>query len=445
MIFVQALNLILVVLFGFLLVNILIKKSNFWEKVAVGYFAGTGLFTLILFLLNLVGVSFSRSHSFYVLGVLIIVSLIITLFTRGWKINHVPIFRYKFSETDLISKFLFILLILFFLSSLIYTLYWPIKDWDALTLYDMRGRIFAETGFMYPAFSIDRYYLAYPLYTSIAHAWVYLIGMRNPFFLYTLNYIFFISAFYSLVRGVTDRKVGLIIAFILASSLEIFLHSEAAYTNLPYAIFYSLGILYFYNYLTRKNFGSLAISSILVGLSTWVRSSEPFWITTILILFFLVVTKRAKLLHLLDHILIILCLKIPWSIFYNANNVQQSLGASNINIFSGLTIQLLMTRLLEVSRYLFANFIIKLNVIFVISILSILLAWGRKTAPKYFGAIILLNYFIVFGGTYVYSFIYPKWWLVGDSVSRMSLFFIPITLFFVAILLWDLYLQKAKR
>ena len=32
---------------------------------------------------------------------------------------------------------------------------------------------------------IDRYYLAYPLYTSIEHAWVYILGMKNPLFLYS--------------------------------------------------------------------------------------------------------------------------------------------------------------------------------------------------------------------------------------------------------------------
>ena len=445
MIIVQIVGWFLVFFLGFLVVDCLITKDEFIGKVIAGYFIGIGLFTLFLFLLNLAGFPFTLMNSLLGLIGLVVVTLVINLSRKGWRLKFVINIKNEFSGGGLLVKLILFLIFILFTSSLAYTLYWPIKDWDALTLYDMRGRIFAETGIMNEAFKIDRYYLAYPLYTSIEHAWVYILGMKNPLFLYSLNYIFFVIAFYFLIKRIVNKYIALGVAFIIASSLEIFTHSQTAYTNLPYAIYYSLGIIYFYYYLSRKEVGCLILSALFVGLSTWIRSGEPFWITPIILLFILLLRKKVKLMHLVIYGVVILSLKIPWSRFYSLNEPQNISSYLNLELLTNINFLVFFNRLEEVTRYLFTNFVSKLNILFIISILSTYIAWSKKKESFLLGLINLINYIIVFGGTLFYSFIYPKWWLVGDSVSRMSLVFIPIIIFLTVVSLSEVLHLKEKQ
>lgn len=416
--------------FGYFLFNLLVESENFLEKLSLGYLVGMGLSTLIFFVLNIIGVKYTTSNLFILLTVLNALIICLNLFLK--KIGHIKIIPPNLKSYSFLEWSILILLTFFFLTSLINNLYWPINDWDALTLYDFRGQVFALTGFMDPVFSIHRYYLGYPLLTSLSHTFVYLMGGKNPHFLYSINYIAFIVSFYYLVKRVMTRKIALLMSFLLAISFEIYDHSKLAYTNLPYTIYYCLGVIFLFFWIKNKNSKSLIISGILVGLSTWTRSSEPFWIVPLLVVFLILISQK-KIFGILEYFLIFFSIKLPWD-FYITNKGED---ITNISQYSSLklTLNLIINRAFEVTNYFYLNVLKKEALLYLIFLLGLFFISKKDKAVFYFALMVLLNLAIIGGGIFLYSFIYPKWTTIGDSVSRMSMIFVPLIIFFISLIL----------
>lgn len=417
---------------GYLIVNLIDLKFTIYEKLATGFLISTGLSTFLWFIFTSFGFTFDLKMCLNILTVLIIVFLILNIIFKNINSLKFPIFNFRVSNFQLIVTLLILIAVV---SSLIANLYWPIRDWDALTLYDFRGKFFASENSISDVFKIHRYYLGYPLYTSLLHAFVYLLDVKgNPLFIYTLIYASFIVAFYFNLKRITSNKIALLFTFVIAFTFEIFDHSLLSYTNLPYSAFLLLGYLYFINYVKDTKLSSLVLASLLIGLSGWIRSSDPFWIPALLLMIYESI-KNKKFNHLVMFIVIILTIRLPWSYFVSEISKGYSVTSSNnLNLIFTTSISKYIDRLFLVIPYVWINVIKPQLSIYLMFVLTLLMYIPKPSRVLTITRLlVLINLCVIIGGVYFYSIVYEKWQVIGNSVTRMSIFMTPLILIVVAI------------
>ncbi len=435
------LGIFLILVLGFLIVNFINPKITLVEKVFSGFLISSGLISFLWFIVYLTGVTFNLSNTLSVLSIALVVFVILNvLFKRKIYLDISTLFKFKKYELIIGT-----LILLAFASSFLADIYWPIRDWDALTLYDFRGRFFASQNDISSVFDIHRYYLGYPLYTSIFHGFIYLIDdTGNPLFIYALIYISLIAVVHSVLSRITNKTVAMVFTFVIAFTYEIFDHSLLAYTNLPYSSFLIIGYLYLLQYFTENSKAHLFMSALFIGLSGWIRSSDPFWIPPILLLIYEAVKSR-KYNSFVVFVLMILFFRVPWSIYVSEISKNYAITSSNnIGMLFSTSLTKYIDQLFLVIPYVWVNVIKPQLSVYILFALSLLVYLPKQSKTvNAIKSLVLINLAVIFGGVYFYSIVYDKWQVIGNSVTRMSIFMTPLILIQLAIILYNW--QKSKH
>lgn len=432
--FISISGVLLVIVFGYFVVNVISPRKKFLEKISLAYIFGFGIFTFALFISNwFFKMPFSRNSSWLLLIFLSIVAFFVNIYRKAYPIQFVGFGRRIHLKFIKFSRFeLMILVIIVFLcvSSIAANIFWPVRDWDAITLYDFRAKVLLAQSQISPAL-LFRYYLQYPLYTSLSHFWFYVNGIKNPMFFYSLNYISLVILFYALVKRIASRSNALFFTFLLAISSVIYQNSMIAYTNLPYTTMLVLGSLYLFFWIKQNGKDDLIISMLLISLSTWVRSSEPFWAIP-LGFASLILLKRQKFFMAAVYPIVVFTTRNSWFAFkkYVFGSSPSTFGSIRLAAFR-------VDRFFEVGRYILKNAILPYKIFLAIFIFALLILFTKKSkinfSQIYLALLIIAVFLGEFAGTYIISFSYDKWVLVGDSVTRMMFFIIPLIIFFVAV------------
>src|SRR5205085_9805358 len=110
------------------------------------------------------------------------------------------------------------------LSALAISLYWPIWVWDALAMFDYRGRVIAITGSL-DFLRHEAYWGTFPLLTSLAHALVYRLGGTTPQLIYPLYYLALLLVFHDNVRTISGPRSGAVFTVLLATTPIVWVHA----------------------------------------------------------------------------------------------------------------------------------------------------------------------------------------------------------------------------
>jgi len=416
-----------------------IPKHNLWGNLGLSYLLGIGIFTFLMFLTNVAGIIFSLTNELLLLA-LIAIPLVFYKKSQIGKFSIEIVQSFKKSKMSSVEKIMLGVMAFAVISSFINTFYWPVYLWDSLVLYDFRGVIFAASGFMKEAF-VDNYYTGYPLLTSLAHTIVYLSGGKYPQFLYSLFYLSLGLGFYGSLREFISRKLSLFFTAVLLITGPIFYHSLISYTNLPYTTFLCLGALYVYLWDKKKQIGYLILSALLVGLSTWTRSVEPFWLAVFLVIF-LVSIYRKRIWSVLTFSIFFFPIHEAWKVFQGS---LRGTGASTVGEIVGYTKLLLAlldpTRWIQVVGYLYKYVVIPWGAIFAAFILAaislFLIKKQRKLFLIYFITVSLLG--VLAAGTFAFSEGVANWFAIGDAAERLSMLFYPLFIFCIAMVFGEIY------
>lgn len=420
---------------GLPLTLIIAPKHNVAGRLGLSYLLGIGIFTLLMYVTNLLGLKLTFLNNILIF---IAVSIPLVFLARKKLINYWNEHRksVKNFRPDLTEKIILFAIMFLVLSSFIATFYWPVYIWDSLTLYDFRAHLFSQTGFIKHALdaSYNGYYLSYPLLTSLSHTIVYLTGGNNPQFIYSLFYMSLGLVFYGQLREFVSGKYSLLFTLVLILVPQIFNQSAVSYTNLPYMIFFALGAIYFYVWNKKRSTGYLMLSAILLGFSVWTRSVEPFWMG-IFMLLILTSIFRKKFLDIFVFSFFFFPVQMVWENF-------KSLSTSAIpttGIIRGsatiLTKYFNFQKIGEVSNYVYQSVIHPWGLIFplflAVLIYSLIIGEIRNTYMIYLIVFVLLA--MLFAGTYVFSFTFATWSQIPDSASRMAMIFYPLFMYSVAL------------
>ncbi len=419
---------------GYLLVGLITKKIKGIEKAGLSFLLGLGLFTLLVFVLSTAGFYINSRNILFLIAVLLI------LLIGTSKVLNKRLFPgikelFERRECFSIEKAIFWVICTILLISLLVSAYWPVSIWDALVLYDFRAKVIVETGYFVQIADKYKYFAHYPLFTSLSHVLVYLFGGTNPQYIYSLLFLSFVAIFYRAVNEFSSRKASLIATLVMCSTPILFHHSTFAYTNLPYTVYLVSGFFYLYRYLlNNKNSDSLIISALLIGLSTWTREAEPFWITSLVVLIPFAIYKK-KLKHIVLYASSFFAVQYPWrihlvNIFGKGRSTSRQISSVASSIYKNIEVK----SLLEIAKFIYDSMVKQWGLfLLILFFLIVLLENRRKTRARtnVFLIIILVNFMLLVVSTYHFSLSYEGWQKIPDSARRMSMFFIPLLIFYI--------------
>lgn len=454
MITISILGLLGIFSFGFFISDaILGKKSHILERISVGFLLGSGLFTFIIFLANWwLRIPFKTAHSLLILLLLNAFAFAVNVFVRKIR-KEKELFDYNlnfkegFENLSTIEKIIIGIILFLFLTSLIHNIFWPVSDWDALAVYDFRAKSFVATGFMTDAISRG-YFTGYPLYTSLFHTFLYLIGFKNPVFFYAIIYINLVLVFHFIMLKISNnRSLSLVFAAFVSINSSIYTHSQMAYTNLSYSVFLAIGFAYLiYSFCEKKiNLNLLYIGVLLVSLASWVRTSEPFWLLSIpFIILFLIYSK--KILHTIALLLILYLPRFIWFKFlveYKISESSYDTGA--LSLIKGMVLHFFSLNHIKILSYFYTNMLSPYNTLLIVFVISFSLLIYYVFVKKTFrftlknnqsififlpSLLVLLSVAIMLLGLYLFMFLFGDiaYEIIG-SAERSTMPLIPFILF----------------
>ena len=424
--------LILLLSFGLLITILLKVKVGLAERLSLSYLLGIGSFTFFVFAFDLLfNIDYSLNNTFSLL-----ISLCATLFAIKYK-DTIEFFKnIKFEkkpfkwQSVLFWSFIGIIVTYTFLVNL----YWPVYDWDALALYDFRAKVFMVDKNLVHAVLGNGYFTGYPPSTSLTHLFIYQIGLHIPKFVYSLFYLSFIVIFYFLIKRNTSDIKAKFFTVILLVIPEIFSHSMMAYTNLAYSVYLTTSVLYMYEWTKNKNISYLLLSTMLSGLSVWIRSYEPFWLVCLFVVF-IFSNRNNKIGNSLVYMVFPMSVSFIWKHFmsvmeHTAAPISTETGAVYINALKSISFSNTVIVLNFLHKFVFSTWGLVLLLIGLITTNTMIV---KKKTKYVFLFITILFVVLLFAGTLFFSITQKEWSEIPDSARRMSMFLIPLMLYSIAL------------
>lgn len=423
---------LLVIIGGFILGRYLYPAANTPISISIGILLGTGLYIISMYLLGLLGISWTQ--------------LSLTLLALIIFVASLPLVRLITKPTNAPNQTLGIVVVLLFTSfSMIVNSYWPVRDWDALTLYDFRAKVFSENQEIAGIFTPElNYYLAYPFFTSLVHTVSYVFEYARPAIYYSLVYAVLGLFIFGFLSQKVSKVLSIIFTILVMLSGDIFNHSFISYTNLTYTTYFVVGMLTFSEGIATNKTKLLILGSTLIGVMQHVRYDDPFWIIPMLISGLLFI-KSKNYKPLLISIIIVLLFRFLWSGYKSAmmHGYMPVGSLPTPNLLETLLSTDILQRVVDVSTFLYKTLWLKYGILIYIFIFSVLISWRKKSELlrlSQFTTFLILA--ILYFGTIAMSYLYAKWNVVGGSVARMMMILIPTSLVSACLALGEYFNEK---
>ncbi len=430
----EIIGILLTILLGYSIIWIIKPKLSSLGKLSLAYLFGLGLQTLMMFYLTVARIKLTFINISIPIVLIILAIFLIGKYALKRKDYFADLRSLKntnFNKFDTAEKLISIVILFLSIYVLIAGFYWPVVGWDSIALYDFRAKVFASTGFMDDAIARG-YFFGYPLMTSMAHTWVYLSGGIYPKFLYSLMYISFGVLFYELLLLWTNKTTSAVFTILVLISPPIFGHAAFDYTNLPYTVYFFLGSVFLAIWVKEKKVSWLVLSALMVGLSTWIRSTDPFWIVNFVILVLILFIERKNILYLFLYSAVFFPIQQSWSWFLSANAphvTTTALASQSINI---VTHGIDFGRLLQIVVFVTEGILPILLPYIILALVTIFINYKNWRDKFYIYLLLIFNFGLLYLGAYIFSFIWAGWDLIGESLGRLSFVLIPFFLFLSA-------------
>jgi len=270
------------------------------------------------------------------------------------------------------------------------------------------------------------------------------------------------------------------------STPSLYSHATSAYTNFPFAFYFSVGTLYLYRWMSTSKKGFLTLAGLFLGLSSWVRQeSTIFFLAYWVVLLYFSISRRRFFAPLWFGFLYF-TIQPLWEIYYphishpqssamilpssriisessamlfqssNPLSLSSGLGSffgtilsklskiislyirvivSPLRDSSGLFGQLFdFVRWKQVLQYLQKNVLMPYRVIAYLFVATIGLYANRIGKHRFLLALILSSIILFVIGSYGFSLRIAYWKAIGGSAERLFMMFLPIIWYFIALM-----------
>lgn len=432
-----ALGFLLIFGFGYTITLLLAPHSKPFERVGLAYGLGLGWLTFIMFLLSWARVSLGVST---VAAAIALPAVFLLLYKRRALPLTIPshlkvaLTVFKRARSLRVGQTILVLaLLLFITSSAVVATYWPVYSWDALSLFDFRGRV------LFPELGVrglkEAYYAHYPFLTSLGHTWLYRMGAANPKLMYPLFYLSLLLGFCGCLKRECPSLLSLAWSTVLVCTPIVYRQSTIAYTNLPFTFYYGLGTIYLCQWFSSRKRDSLVLSAVLLALSLWTRpASEVLVFVNFTVVVAFCLSKR-DWVDPFVFVLPVLLIYLPWILYQKYGLAELSIG----EIYPAFaSIRNVSWSRLAVLLKSFARYVVDLRLFGLSWVLFFLTAPVDKRSlgeHRNLLAMIFLGILAWFGMLSV-AYVGPEKSyevFIGQSGSRLLLSFVPVILYYSAV------------
>jgi len=208
---------------------------------------------------------------------------------------QVPSIKKKYRESRT-AQVLFIiftaLIIINFLAVVFLTVLFPIKFWDAISCWSLKGIAFFIDGIInnfYIAHDYGFSHPAYPLYLPLMQTWLLSwMGQINENILkiiFPIFYLSLLSVLYYLFRQKMGKLLSVMLVFIVSVLPIIMDHGYIEYTNLLFSVAMLIAIYFFYLAKVMKGKTSfLILSAIFFSIMALTRSEGIIYVALFIII-----------------------------------------------------------------------------------------------------------------------------------------------------------------
>jgi hypothetical protein len=299
------------------------------------------------------------------------------------------------------EKLAVILILVIILLAFITSFFFPITDWDAISVFDYRAKAILDVAKINIQFSSTNI-SSYPFYTTLLHFWTYINGLWTAMPIYPLFIISFSAGIYFVARRLVSSRNSLLLAVACIFVPRIFSNTFIAYTNLPYTVLLILGATYIYAWTKKRNYRDLILGVLLSSATFWVRSF-PFAIINFSLLFLTIpfINKISKYLASFLLLVAISLLFIP--------------GFSSIANYVGWSVY----------KYYSPFYIIFIG-LFIYNLI--------KRKENWFWPLLYIGYgLVLFIGTFFLVKLNANYYMgIPDAIQRMTMFLGPVVIWFLA-------------
>lgn len=253
-----SIGIIITIVIGFLIIKSYDSTNKLNASEVMGLTFPLGLFTQVMVLTALDYLALPITVTMVTIcNVIILVGLLFYMKVKkielSFDINFNKIKEYFLSK-NLVWGVLLLLVIYFEYLNFSKCMYYPTFDRDSLAAFDTLGYIFAKEHCISNISLFDENYnlaiksggsyIAYPPFTQVAYAFVYLLGANTSKLIPALLFASFIFALYGALEKEIKPTGAILITFLAILTPEMIAFSSLSGTNVIHAIYASLGTIY---------------------------------------------------------------------------------------------------------------------------------------------------------------------------------------------------------
>jgi hypothetical protein len=405
------------------------------------------------------GVPLNLANVLLLVSGLALVNLVLLFTLAGLRIEHlIPQTRAQLiawkeqlkyiRQHQIITYVSLILLAVLALNFILQNTFWPLYDWDALALYDFRAKVFVDTGDISAGKELG-YFYHYPPFTSLLHTYTYLAGLTQVKLWYVYQAFAMMLIFYAQLRRSVPQAGAVFGTLLLTISPRIYGQIFAGYTNLPYTICAGLGFIYLGFWLQKGERTDLIKAVLLIAASTWIRTTEPFWLLFYPLALIGWWKYKKQIGWLLLGGVFLYYFKAPWS-FYVADLLQAPV-TSPVNTIQAVqldaTVSQFLARLWVTTKFLYDSVAPGHLPYLAAMLISIISSLYFRAYTKLWGYLIYAAMLgLIWAGTFIFSYLFNGWTEIPDSAARMAMVLFPLSIFLIIDSpLWSMTGKKTER
>lgn len=276
-------GIILTCLTGILLTGIVGTRFSWTERIGLSFPLGMTLQTIVMALLDLMHIPLTATSVLAAEAIVFALLLFIVIRYRGIdSLRFTPAMLDDWKQANLVW-----ILLLFLIGYCEYMnfskcIFFPPSDRDSLAAFDTLGFVAAHdhTYMRMSLFEADYNpsihraggSIAYSPFVQMSYAYVYLLGAETSKAIPALMYLFFVVAFYGILRRNTGKTVAALATLFMMMTPEMLGFSSLSGTNVMQAIFVGLGIAYTASWFRNRHDHDLYAGALLLGANMWCRN-----------------------------------------------------------------------------------------------------------------------------------------------------------------------------
>jgi hypothetical protein len=330
------------------------KDFRLTEKLAMAMPIGLGLTTFIMFFLDRTIHSITAGNVDLCVGMLAVIMLVARTYL-DWRANDLP-WRRPRPTLDLSWLTLAWVVFAGMSAYLVYgitvkCLYWPTAEFDAILGYDLLAKAIAREHVITNSILGNKNIvlscatrMLYPPLVALSNSLCYMTGMETSKPITAMFYISWVFSFYLLLRRFVTATNAIIFTFMVIMIPEMFAHASFSLSNLPCAIYSTIGAVSFVIWFEQKKEGFFYLSLLGIIFSMWTRSETIVFLGAILVVLLYIAVVERRFKYVLIYALAIVPFQM-WNMFLKAYvpRAQGEFFNKTISYNSGKMAQILKT------------------------------------------------------------------------------------------------------